>query len=88
MLDETVPEVQRTNLANTILYLKAIGIRNIIEFDFLDPPSEDQILQALLQLYTLRAIDPKGDITPLGRKMSNFPLDPCLSRMLIESASK
>jgi pre-mRNA-splicing factor ATP-dependent RNA helicase DHX38/PRP16 len=88
MLDESIPEVQRTNLANTILYLKAIGIRNILEFDFLDPPSEEQVLQALIQLYMLKAIDYQGDITPLGRKMSNFPLDPCLSRMLIESATK
>lgn len=45
MIDETVPEVQRTNLANTILYLKALGIHNVLGFDFLDPPSEDQVLQ-------------------------------------------
>jgi HrpA-like RNA helicase len=67
--------------------LKAIGINNILLFEFLDTPSEEQILQALTQLYTLRAIDSNGYITALGRKMSNFPLDPSLSRILIESAS-
>ncbi len=86
--DETIPEIQRTNLSNTILYLKAIGINNIIEFDFLDPPSTEQILQALIQLNTLKAIDNHGNITKLGRKMSSFPLDPHLSRMMIESGSK
>lgn len=45
MMDETIPEIQRTNLANTILYLKAIGINNVLDFDFLDPPSQDQVLQ-------------------------------------------
>lgn len=87
-MDETIPEIQRTNLANTILYLKAIGIQDILSFDFLDAPSQEQLLQALQQLYMLTAISSEGQITPLGQKMSNFPLDPCLSRILIESATR
>jgi len=85
MMDETIPEIQRTNLANTILYLKAIGINNILCFDFLDPPSIEQVLQALTELYALQALNKLGEITSIGRKMSMFPLDPHLSRMLIES---
>ncbi len=84
-MDETIPEIQRTNLANTILYLKALGINNILNFDFLDKPSNDQVLQALTQLYALQALNKLGEITSLGRKMSSFPLDPSLSRMLIEA---
>ncbi len=49
-MDETVPEILRTNLSNTVLYLKALSIRDIIGFDFLDAPSEDQIIQAQIDV--------------------------------------
>ena len=45
MMDETVPEIRRINLANTVLYLKTLGIHDILGFDFLDPPSEQQIME-------------------------------------------
>ena len=45
MMDETVPEIRRINLANTVLYLKALGIQDILGFDFLDPQSEGQIME-------------------------------------------
>ena len=45
MMEETIPEIKRINLANTVLYLKALGIHDVLGFDFLDPPSEDQIMQ-------------------------------------------
>ncbi len=101
LADETVPEIQRTNLSNTVLYLKALHIGDIVGFDFLDAPSEDQIVQvcvrspwhmrpdgeqALMLLHTLGAIDDQGVITPLGVKMSSFPLEPNLSRALIAGA--
>jgi len=86
--DETVPEIQRTSLSNTVLYLKALGIRDVLGFDFLDAPSEEQVVQALLLLHTLGAIDRHGDITPLGVQMSSFPLEPNLSRAVIEAASR
>lgn len=38
MLPVTVPEIQRTNLSNTVLLLKAMGINDLINFDFMDPP--------------------------------------------------
>lgn len=88
MMDETVPEIQRTNLSNTILYLKALGIADVLSFDFLDPPSVGQVLQALVELHKLGALDDFGAITALGRQMSTFPLDPHISRMLIEAGKK
>ena len=48
MMEETIPEIKRINLANTVLYLKALGIHDVLGFDFLDPPSEDQIMQVPL----------------------------------------
>jgi hypothetical protein len=38
MLPMSVPEIQRTNLANVVLQLKAMGINDLIHFDFMDPP--------------------------------------------------
>lgn len=87
MLDETVPEIQRTSLAHTVLYLKALGISDVLHFDFLDPPSSEQVVQALHLLYMLQALDGHGHITAIGRKMSQFPLEPPLARMLIQAAT-
>lgn len=53
MMEETVPEIQRINLANTVLYLKALGIHDILGFDFLDPPSVDQIMEVTFTWFVL-----------------------------------
>jgi len=44
MLESTVPEIQRTNLANVVLLLKSLGIKNLLEFDFMDAPPEENIM--------------------------------------------
>ncbi|GMF13746.1 unnamed protein product [Phytophthora lilii] len=86
MEQETVPEIQRTNLANTVLYLKLLGIQDVLGFPYLDPPDEDSLLDALKQLYVLGALDKTtGEATPLGKLMAEFPLEPKLSRALVES---
>lgn len=40
MFPSTIPEIQRTNLANTVLLLKSLGVKNLLEFDFMDPPPQ------------------------------------------------
>lgn len=65
--------------------LKSMGIDNLVEFDFLDPPPHDMLVRGLEMLYALGALNDRGDLTKLGRKMAEFPLDPMLSKMLIES---
>jgi len=49
----------------------------------MDPPPQETILNSMFQLWMLGALDNLGDITPLGLKMSQFPLDPPLSKMVI-----
>ncbi|KAJ9112382.1 hypothetical protein QFC19_000803 [Naganishia cerealis] len=85
MLPTPVPEIQRQNLSSTILTLKAMGVNDLINFDFMDPPPAPTLLTALEQLYALAALDEEGLLTRLGRKMADFPLDPALSKMLIVS---
>lgn len=85
MLPNPIPEIQRTNLSATILTLKAMGVNDLINFDFMDPPPAATMLTALEQLYALGALDDEGLLTRIGRKMADFPLDPALSKMLIKS---
>ena len=83
MLATSVPEIQRTNLANTVLILKAMGINDLINFDFMDPPPVQTLIAAMEQLYTLSALDDEGLLTRLGRMMAEFPVEPQLSKMLL-----
>lgn len=82
----TVPEIQRTNLANVVLLLKSLGVDDLLKFHFMDAPPQDNMLNSMYQLWTLGALDNTGQLTPMGRKMVEFPLDPTLSKMLIMSA--
>ncbi|XP_047258969.1 probable pre-mRNA-splicing factor ATP-dependent RNA helicase DEAH4 isoform X3 [Capsicum annuum] len=86
-LDATVPEIQRSSLAGTVLYLKSLDLADmdILKFDFLDSPSIESLEVALKQLYLVDAIDKNGSITSLGRKMAELPLEPSLSRTLLEA---
>ncbi|XP_075224312.1 ATP-dependent RNA helicase l(1)G0007 isoform X2 [Lycorma delicatula] len=86
LLITTVPEIQRTNLANTVLLLKSLGVQDLLQFHFMDPPPQDNILNSLYQLWILGALDHTGTLTPLGRQMAEFPLDPPQCQMLIVSA--
>jgi pre-mRNA-splicing factor ATP-dependent RNA helicase DHX16 len=83
--DNTVPEIQRTNLGNVVLLLKSLGINDLINFDFMDPPPTETMFRALEQLYALGALNDKGELTTLGRKMAEFPVDPMLAKMIIQS---
>lgn len=85
MLPTAVPEIQRSNLSMTVLTMKAMGINDLLHFDFMDPPPPQTLVTALEQLYNLGALDEEGLLTKLGRKMAEFPLDPPVSKMLIAS---
>ncbi|KAH6779092.1 ATP-dependent RNA helicase [Perilla frutescens var. hirtella] len=85
MSPTSIPEIQRINLGMTTLNLKAMGINDLLSFDFMDPPTPQALISAMEQLYSLGALDEEGLLTKLGRKMAEFPLDPPLSKMLLAS---
>ncbi|XP_011005446.1 PREDICTED: probable pre-mRNA-splicing factor ATP-dependent RNA helicase [Populus euphratica] len=85
MSPTSIPEIQRINLGFTTLTMKAMGINDLLSFDFMDPPSPQALISAMEQLYSLGALDEEGLLTKLGRKMAEFPLDPPLSKMLLAS---
>ncbi|KAK2066777.1 hypothetical protein P8C59_000565 [Phyllachora maydis] len=88
MLANTIPEIQRQNLSNTILMLKAMGINDLLHFDFMDPPPVNTMLSALEELYALGALDTEGLLTRLGRKLADFPMEPALAKVLVASVDK
>ncbi|EHL03375.1 P-loop containing nucleoside triphosphate hydrolase [Glarea lozoyensis ATCC 20868] len=82
---QTIPEIQRTNLSNTVLLLKSLGVKDLLDFDFMDPPPQDTITTSLFDLWALGALNNIGDLTAIGKKMTAFPMDPSLAKLLITS---
>lgn len=65
--------------------LKAMGINDLLAFDFMDPPPMETLITAMETLYQLGSLDDEGLLTRLGRRMAEFPLDPMLCKILIMS---
>ena len=63
--------------------MKVIGISNLVNFDFMDPPAPETMMRALEVLNYLGALDDEGDLTSTGTLMADFPLPPELSKALI-----
>ena len=85
LAEDTPPEIQRCPLGSVVLQLLALGVTDILGFDFMAPPTEEALVRALEQLYLLGAVDgARGvQLTPLGQQMSHFPLEPCLSKAIL-----
>lgn len=80
------PEMRRTDLSTTILNLKALGIDNILRFNFPSAPHAKNMLASIELLHALDALDEKGNLTsPDGYIMAEMPLHPTHSRMLLAS---
>eukprot|EP00597_Dinobryon_sp_UTEXLB2267_P004841 CAMPEP_0170077306 /NCGR_PEP_ID=MMETSP0019_2-20121128/14147_1 /TAXON_ID=98059 /ORGANISM="Dinobryon sp., Strain UTEXLB2267" /LENGTH=283 /DNA_ID=CAMNT_0010289551 /DNA_START=41 /DNA_END=892 /DNA_ORIENTATION=- len=74
-------------MGNVVLMLKSLGINDLLNFDFMDKPPAESLMRALEQLYALGALNDRGELTKLGRRMAEFPLDPMMSKVLIASES-
>merc|ERR1740138_353029 len=83
--EQTYPEILRSNLSSVVLQLKRLGIDDLVHFDFMDPPAPETLMRALEMLNYLGALDDEGRLTDLGAIMSDFPLDPQLSKMIVAS---
>lgn len=85
LIEQTYPEILRSNLASTVLELKKLGIDDLVHFDLMDPPAPETLMRALEELNYLACLNDDGDLTELGKLASEFPLDPALAVMLISS---
>ena len=86
--EATVPEIQRSNLAPVILQLKALGIDNIVRFDFITSPPAELVIRALELLYSLGALDDYAKLTkPLGVRMAELAVEPMMAKTLLSAPS-
>ena len=79
----TEPEILRTNLASVILQMKALKIGDIEQYPFINPPDKKFINDGMHLLREINALDKEEGLTPVGRKLVRFPLDPRHARILL-----
>ena len=84
--EATVPEMQRSDLAPVIIQMKALGVANVLRFNFLSSPPAQNMVRGLELLYALGVLDDNCNLTsPLGLQMAEFPLTPMFTKMLLAS---
>ena len=79
----TDPELLRVGLAGVILQMKALGLGEIEQFPFLDPPPKRAVDEGYRVLEELGAIDEEAKLTDIGKKLSRLPVDPRIGRMIL-----
>ncbi|XP_010915577.1 probable pre-mRNA-splicing factor ATP-dependent RNA helicase DEAH9 [Elaeis guineensis] len=83
---EGIPEMQRSSLVSCVVQLKALGIDNILGFDWLASPSPEAMIRALEVLYSLGILDEDAKLTsPTGFQVAEIPLDPMISKMILSA---
>ncbi|KAI0882409.1 P-loop containing nucleoside triphosphate hydrolase protein [Annulohypoxylon maeteangense] len=84
--DANIPEIQRSNLAPFILQLKALGIDNVVRFDYLTPPPAELMAKATELLFSLGALDEYAKLTkPLGMRMAELAVEPMMAKTLLSA---
>ncbi|PON57405.1 RNA helicase, ATP-dependent DEAH box [Trema orientale] len=87
MSAEGIPEIQRSNLVSCVIQLKALGIDNILGFDWPASPSPEAMVRALEVLYSLGVLDDDAKLTsPAGFQVAEIPLDPMIAKMILSSS--
>jgi ATP-dependent helicase HrpA len=81
----TLPEIQRSNLAEVVLRMIYLNLGSPLSFPFIDSPHPNAVRDGYRLLSELGAIDGSGELTPYGRIMATLPIDPCIARIIIEA---
>jgi ATP-dependent helicase HrpA len=81
----TQPEIQRANLAEVVLRMKAFHLGEVETFPFLNPPAPQAIRAGYQLLHELGALSETHTLTPTGRELARLPVDPTLGRMLLQA---
>lgn len=80
------PEILRCDLSHAILTMIARGVKDIVNFPFLDRPPRDALEKALLQLWLLGALTETLGISKIGLQIAKLPVNVCLAKALIAAA--
>jgi len=81
----TLEEIYRTDLSEVVLRMSELGITDFDKFDFISPPGHEGIVGAVETLSMLKALNQDGTLSPTGKLMVQFPLEPRISRIIVES---
>lgn len=84
----TDPEILRSSLAGVILRMKSLGLGQIEDFPFLEPPPRRAIADGYQLLSELGAVDESNELTTIGRELAKLPLDPRVGRMILEARER
>ncbi|MFP2959254.1 ATP-dependent helicase HrpB [Myxococcus sp. 1LA] len=82
--EQDAPEIRRTDLAETVLSLRAAGITDLAAFPFFEPPPAASLDAAETLLRRLGAVDPSGRVTEVGERLLRFPVHPRQARIIVE----
>ncbi len=84
----TDPEVLRSSLANVILRMKALGLAEIEDFPFIEPPAPRAVSDGYALLAELGAVDEERRLTEVGRQLARLPIDPRIGRMILAARAE
>lgn len=83
LYEQTVPEIQRSDLGSVILLMLATGIEDIVHFPFIDQPPLPQLSSAIEELYHLGAIGEDAKLTNVGQMIAAIPVEPKHAKCLV-----
>lgn len=78
-----IPEILRMPLEPLLLQIRAYGLGDPRDLDFIERPPEASFSHSLLRLQELGALDKNEQLTPLGAVLAVLPLDVVLGKMLV-----
>jgi HrpA-like RNA helicase len=81
--ENALPEIHRSSLTSVVLQLKILGVVNPMSFGFLSRPSKESFSQAIFELIALQCLDSQGNVTALGKRLAEFPLDPKFGKIVL-----
>ncbi len=84
----TTEEIYRTDLSEVVLRMSELGITDFFDFDFIAPPGREGIIGAVDTLHMLGALDEDNCLSAIGKMMVLFPLEPRISRIIVESVMR
>lgn len=84
----TTEEIYRTDLSEVVLRMAELGITDFEKFDFISPPGHEGLVGAVKTLNMLKALESDGTLSSIGKLMVEFPLEPRISRIIVESILK
>lgn len=85
---QPIPEIQRANLSSVMLMLKSLKVDSVMSFPFLDPPPQDLLSCSLYDLWAMGALDNNGHLTDFGAKLTSFPMEPTLAKLILLSCQE